>query len=186
MYFKHQTLHEITTILEEYKHETIAKIETWKQVKIKKTKLGEEFKNLGQALEWAKLGSYYPVEDTHHPYLTIRHNYKYGTDHLQAFYYVDELPEDKRDRKVIYKDGWSRPTSPMTAEELRQAIADHIKGLEEHLKDLDKQLAMAECMFTEYRKAIEEAEKHIEALDKTIRSKDIYPTSLYHLIKSVR
>jgi hypothetical protein len=188
MYWKHDTLKEIVSILEDYKDETIVKIKEWKSVEIKKKKNGEEYARIGQALVNASFGRYTPVEDGFHPYLTVtfKCGYKWMSDNMQAFFYVDELPEDQRERSVVYKDGWSRPTSPMTAEELRQAITNYIKGLEEHLTELEKQIAMAECMFTEYRKAIEEAEKHIEALDKTIRKKDIYPTSLYHLIKATR
>lgn len=185
MYYKYQTLEEVIKHLEEYKTETRAKIDAWKSVEIKKKKNGEEFARLSQALVNAKTGQYYPVEDATHPYLTVtfKHGYKWISDQLEAFYYMDTLTEEQRkDRYVIPHESWSRATSPMTADELRRHILWYIERLEEHEKSLEKQIECAPEMFKAYRSAIEKAEKDLETAVKQFGNHH----SLYYAIISTR
>lgn len=188
MYFKHRTVDEVIKELEEYRDSVKAKIDVWKTVEIKKKKNGEEFAKLSQAVVNAHFGKYTPVEDFTHPYLTvICRSGRWFEDSVQAFYYVDELSVEDRNREVTYnKNSWSRETSPMNAAELRKAITDYIDKLEKHKISLEKQIANAPVLFENYRKAIEKAEKELEAADKEIREKDIYPTSLYYCITATR
>lgn len=188
MYFKYNNVSEVIELLTNYKIETEAKIEAWKQVEIKKKKNGEEYAKIGQAMVNAKFGQYYPVEDAFHPYVTvcIWYGCRHTTDSVQAFYYVDELPVVERVRDVVWKDGWSRATSPLNAEELRTKISEYIEKLEKHKINLEKQIEAAPTMFNKYREAIEKATKELERSDLEIREKEIYPTSLYYAITSTK
>ena len=186
MYFKYNNVSEVIELLTSYKIETEAKIEAWKQVEIKKKKNGEEYAKIGQATVNAKFGQYYPVEDAFHPYITVcfKCGYKYMTDNVQAFYYVDELSVAERVRDVVWKDGWSRATSPLNAEELRTKISEYIEKLEKHKISLEKQIDAAPTMFNKFREAIEKATKELTQSDLEIREKEIYPTSLFYAITS--
>ena len=188
MYFKHNTIDEVIKLLESYRDEAQAKIEAWKTVEIKKKKNGEEYSKIGQATVNASFGKYTPVEDVFHPYLTImcKSCGRWIEDNVQAFYYVDELPVEERNRDVIYKESWSRATSPMTAEELRKTISEYIEKLEAHKNSLERQIANASVMFEKYRNAIANAEKELEEADKKLREKDWQTTSLYYAITSTR
>lgn len=189
MYFKYNTLDEVIKNLEDYRLDTIAKIEAWKQVIIKKKKNGEEFARLSQSLENAKTQYYYPTEDAFHPYLTVIYTDRCHTktDHLAIFYYVDDLsPEDCANRYLCPTPSYLRQTSPYTVDEIRGAIQTYIASLEVHKEYLEKQIEVAPILFEKYRKAIKQAEKELEDADKELRKADIYPTSLFYAITSTK
>ena len=186
MYFKYNNVSEVIELLTGYKKETEAKIEAWKQVEIKKKKSGEEYAKISQAMVNAKFGQYYPVEDCFHPYITVcfKCGYKYITDSVEAFYYVDELPVEKRVREVVWKNSCMRAVSPMSAEELRTKISEYIERLEKHKISLEKQIEAAPTMFNKFREAIKRANDELTQSDLELRKQDIYPTSLYYAITS--
>lgn len=188
MYWKYKNVDEIIKLLNGYKTEAETKLELWKAVEVRKKKDGSEFAKLSSAIVGARFGRYTPVEDAHHPYLTVCGRNSRGLwieDSVHMYYYVDEMPVAARNRDVIYGGGFLRKTSPFNADEVREAITKHIAYLEDYITRLDAEIENAPAMFTAFRTAVENAEKELEATDKPLRKGDLYPTSLYYAIVSI-
>lgn len=188
MYWKYKNVDEIIKLLNGYKSEAEAKLELWKVVEVRKKKDGSEFAKLSAAVDGARFGRYTPVEDAHHPYLTVCGRTACGRwieESVQMYYYVDELPAEKRNRDIIYGGGYLRETSPFNAEEVREAITKHIAYLEDYITRLEAEIENAPAMFTAFRTAVENAEKALGEADKPLRKGEKYPTFLYYAIMQV-
>lgn len=159
MNFKYQTAEEVVQHLRELREDAEARAAAWARVAVRKKKSGEEFAQLARAVDGAAFGKYSPVEDGGHPYLTI--SYKVGRvykfDQIPAYFYIDELPKDKRDRAIIYGGVLMRETSPMSAEELREAIAAEVTRARAEAERLKRQEERAEKAFAAYRSALDVA-----------------------------
>lgn len=159
MIFEYQTAEEVVRHLRELREDAEARAAAWARVAVRKKKSGEEFAQLARAVDGAEFGKYSPVEDGCHPYLTIFYKVgrEYKFDHIPAFFFIDELPEDKRDRAIIYGGVLMRDTSPMRAEELREAISAEVTRARAKAERLKRQEERAEKAFAAYRTAIDVA-----------------------------
>lgn len=189
MYYKYSTLDDVKKVLQGYINDYEARVKAWEAVTVDKKKNGEEFSQIGRAIKGAKIGVYYPVEESTFPYLTIYYENSAGlqSDHLAIYYYIDKLTEEQRSsRQIIYDNVILRNTSPMTTNEICIEIEKTITNYNDKIKNLKNQLKQAEKMFTKYRKAIEKAESELEKADKVLRGESFLPTSLYFAITATR
>lgn len=189
MYFTHNTAEEVKAKLTSYLNTTLATIEAWRNVTIERKKDGSEFAKLGQAIKGAKLSTAYPAHDAAHPalYVYFMSDGAHKEDYINAYFYCDEMPDKGASRETVYGGGILRKTSPMTAQELRQAILTYIAILEERAGTYKKQIAICEEAFTTYRNAIAEADKKLKELCNTAkRPNQIGETSLYYKISETR
>lgn len=188
MYFKYDNFDELKTELEKMIADYQACVRAWEAVTIEKNKNGEEMAQLGRALKNASFGGYYPVEDAGHPYISIYYQSNgYKSDHLEAFFYEDETPNDGNKRDRLPVESWRKKTYKMTADDIREAISEKIDRYNSYISSLKKQIEQGREIFDEYRAAIEEAEKRLTERDKQLREAgENYPTSLYLRIKETR
>ena len=181
MYFKYNTLDEVITELEKRRKEAEAKRNAWAMVRINKKKNGDEFARIGQAVDGAKVGGYYPVEDSTHPYLSIctrANGCGYVSDEMPIYWYLDEMPKDDP-RRAEYVPQFIRQTTPKTPDEIRAALTERVAMYTERVKSYDEQIKNAPEVFRAYRDAIAKANKELEtASGKT----GIYNTFLYYLV----
>lgn len=164
---------QITTYIENH----TAEAEAWSVAKVNTKKNGEDFATLARALENCKTGVYI-VGDAMHPYLTINYHTNLGgyqSDHLQAYHYLDELPETDA-RKANYKSQFMRQTAPMTTEELNKAIKEQAEQHREHTQKYKNQLELVEKAYNAY------STKCREALSELIEIAGS-STSLYYEVK---
>lgn len=131
MYFEHSTPAKVKHQLQQYLNETRAELAAWQSVTIERKKDGAEMAQLGRAIRGAKLSTTYPAHDATHPvlYVYFEANNEYRENYIRAYYYCDELPDKGASRKTVYNGGILRKTSPMTAQELREAIKKQIETL---------------------------------------------------------
>ena len=177
-----KSLEDIKKELNNYLEEHEAKAIAWANVKINKKKNGEDFARFSQALENGYVGKYTPVEDGLHPYITIytkTKSGKYVEDNIPIFYYLDELPNED-ERKKAYKTQLLRQTTPMTNDEIMNAIKNHINKHNNYIERLKNDLKNAEKAYNNYKKALEDAEKQ---LLKDTQHTTQNSSSLYYAIK---
>ena len=175
-------LEQIKRTLNNYLEEHEAEVEAWQQVKIEKKKNGEEFARLSQALKNGYIGKYYPVEDGLHPYITIytkTKSGKYVNDSMPIFYYLDELPNTD-ERKKDLRPQFVRQTTPMTNDEIMNAIKNHINKHNKSIEGLKRDLDNAEKAYNNYMQALQQAEQQLKADTQYDLDKH---SSLYYEIK---
>lgn len=116
------------------------RIKAWGKVVFKTKKDGTEFKTLSRNFENAEIGSYYPVEDYAHPYLTVfgyDKNNKHFSDNIPIHYdkYIHKyLPEENAEREERISK-WGTKTYILTVPEIQLAILKTI-GKYKDLKEL--------------------------------------------------
>ena len=185
MYFKYNTIEDVQRELKRRQEENAAFRDAWDAVKVNRKKDGAEFARIGQAVDGAKIGAYRYVEDAEHPYLTITAHVVSGgyiSDHLPAFYYLDELPETDP-RRAAYVCQFHRQTTPKTPEELRAAIRARVEMYTEKMNSYNEQIEKAPAVFKKYRDAITKATAELE----TASGKNgIFPTSLFYICSECR
>ena len=165
--------------LESYIKDYEKRLELWKAVSFKTKKDGTPFKKLSMAIDGAKFNCYYPVEDELHPYLTVDtyNNGVYTIDHLQAFWYLDELPEVDERRKD-YQHTFIRQTTPQTLDELKLSIERHIQKLERYITITKEEVELIDKLYDKY---LEVATNLKNELNKELYQTEY--TTLYYAIK---
>ena len=153
-----------------------ARLEVWNKFKLVYKKDGSHFSIFSKNFESAKIGGYSVIEDADHPYLTITYyttNNGYRTDHIQIFFYLDDLPETDERRKA-YIPQFMRQTVTMTYDEIVTTVKDYIENLKSQIKDYERQIDIAETTYNNYMNKVTEAKNE---LLKACGEKD----SLYYL-----
>ena len=163
MYFK-KSCEEVINGLRNDKAEMEACLSAWENVSVLRKKDGSEFAQLGKALDGAKLIKDGIVADADHPY--IRVNYRCGAKYLYdefwGFWYLDDLPKDDP-RRAAYVPQFVRQTTPMTADEIREAIRKRIEAKREPVAQMEQDISAAEAAYMSFREALHNAEKELKA-----------------------
>ncbi len=112
----------------------------WKSVAVKTKKNGEEFQNIANAVDGAKVSKNY-------------------CDEREVMVFCKNVPRNKMyiDDGInlsVYSNGIARERS---AEELRKAIAERIEAMEEHEREAAEALETIEEDYRDYVAAIEQA-----------------------------
>jgi hypothetical protein len=163
MYFK-KNCEEVINGLRADLAEAEACLSAWEKVSVLRKKDGSEYAQLGKALDGAKLIKDGLVADSDHPY--IRVNYKCGNKYLYdefwGFHYLDELP-DSDPRKAPYRRQFVRQTCPMTAEEVREAIAKRVEVRRQDVAERKADISAAESAYMAFRETMHKAEEELKA-----------------------
>lgn len=185
MYFKYDSFKEVKNELEKQLEDYRACVKAWEAVTLEKKKNGEEMASLGRALKNARVGAYYPVEDSAHPYITVVYQANgYKTDNIKIFFYSEDSPADGRERAKLGGGYGLRDTYAMTQDDIRESLRETIKDYTRRIVSLEKQISACEDIFNEYRSAISAVERRLKERDEQLREAgDIYPTPLYYRIK---
>ena len=148
--------------LEYNKQDTIARLEAWKKFKLVYKKDGSHFSVFSKNFECASVGKYSIIEDSEHPYLTIHYNVnaRYETEHIEIYFYLDELPETDERRKE-YKPQFVRQTVAMNFDEIENKVKSHIEFLENQIKSYDKQIEIAKSVYDTYMSKVTEAKNEL-------------------------
>ena len=167
MYFK-KNCEEIINGLRSDLAEEKACLSAWENVSVLRKKDGSEYANLSKALDGAKLIKDGIVADANHPY--IRVYYKSGSkclyDEFWGFWYLDELPKDDP-RRSAYVPQFVRQTTPMTAEEVREAIKRRIDIKRGVVEEREKDISAAEAAYMTFRETMHKAEQELKAAGST-------------------
>jgi len=147
-----------------------ARLSAWENVSVLRKKDGSEFAQMGKAISGAKLDK--QRIDAEHPYISLHYcaEHKYQSDLIQAFWYLDELPESDP-RRSAYRKQFVRQTCPMTADEVREAIAKRVSAVREYV---EQDISVAEEAYNAFREAMHNA-------DTVLRSAG--SSHLYYAIK---
>lgn len=158
MYFNN-SLNEVKNILHKELCEEKARLSAWESVVVKTKKNGEEYANLASAISGGTMRKDGLVADAQHPYIYVFYsdNGHYMSDNFGAFWYLDDLPVSDP-RRSAYKPQFVRQTTPMTAQELREAIAKRIETIRESVEQYEADISAADEVYNAYREAMHNAE----------------------------
>lgn len=186
MYYKN-TIDEMIDKLNAHKEHALRAAAAWEKVTIKKTKTGAEFKNLGAAVEGARVEfEQYSLCGARKIVVTFRGaRTMYDDDELRINGFIDELPATDP-RRANYKRDLIRQMYAFTADEIRTAIKDHIEWLKESAADYNKQIIIAAEAAKKYRDAIKAAETTLVETISTAGIKNADRSSIYYLCTSTR
>lgn len=165
---------EIIRGLEEKRDWYLAAAKAWDTVTIEKTKSGKEFSQLARALKNAKVSSVYSKET--HPKVTVYFKTdRYEHDEIDAFLYMDKLPEcdPRREKETAY--GIMRKTVKKTPEELRQSIQELAKKYKTYADEKQSEIEKASGI-------IDKFEEDFSAFIENIREMCGGKTSLYYAV----
>lgn len=188
MYFVNNTVEEVEAKIAARIRRAEALAQAWRAVTIEKKRDGKEFSQLGRALRGAKAGAYYPNEDWAHPYITVvtKAGAEYTQDEIPAYFYADEVSEEKRNTREYLAKGISyvRDTLRKTPDDLREAIKERAAYYEQEAENLCRQKEKAREIFNTYRTMIAEAEEFIEEADKQFKNKPYFSTLYYETTRT--
>ena len=179
-------LSDIIKTLKDEKEDTEKKLQAWQNFKIVTKKDGTPFAVLSKNFEGAAIGKYSVVEDSMHPYLTVNYQTEctgYHSNHIQIFYYLDELPESDERRKE-YKPQFIRQTVAKSFDEIREAVNNYMDELEKNIESYDVQLEKASTAYENYAKAIKEAKRQLK-IDCGLDENETYGNTLYYSVKEL-
>ena len=182
---KFYNLEDIKKHLEQLKAEHRAKVEAWQNVTIEKKKNGEEFAQLGKALKNARFSYPFYESDKMHPQIEIytRANNKSIQDTIEIYGTLKDAPEKEQDHETR-RNGWQYPIYIFTFDEIREAIASRIEWHKNKIEDFAEQEKRAKKAYTQYQKAIANAEKQLkENCGISGNGAPLYNNSLYYAIK---
>lgn len=164
MYFK--GIEEVKQRLLNDKATEEARLAAWEAVSIAKKKDGSEFSQVSRAVSGAKYDTKSCPADSDHPYLFVCFSvgYKYESEWLWAYNYLDELP-DSDPRKADYKRQFVRQTCPKTAEELREAVQTRIAQLKADIAETEDALAKLDDAYAQFCGAMRDAENNLKHFD---------------------
>ena len=136
-----------------------ARLSAWENVSVLRKKDGSEFAQIGKAISGAKLDKQSIPADAEHPYIFLHYcaEHKYQSDWIPAFWYLDELPESDP-RRSAYRKQFVRQTCPMTADEVREAIAKRVSAVREYVEQFEQDISVAEETYNAFREAMHNAE----------------------------
>ena len=189
MYYTHQTPEEVKNVLQRYLADAKSELTAWEGCTIERTKDGREMAQIGRAIKGGKLSTAYPAHDATHPVLYVywQNSNGYGNNYIHAYIYTDNLPDKGASRATVWDNGLIRPTSPKTAQELREAIAERIAQLKERIESYTKQVELCETAYKEYRAAVCAADAKLKEICAAAKYPDeIGETSLYYEITRTR
>ena len=149
---------EITRTAEHYHRAADA----WEAVKIKKTKAGKEFANLGAALVGCRRVNEYGFDRLR---VSFRGYDKiYDDDCIDIFGYTDTLAEDDPRREELgLRSGCIRVQYTLTPEEIRDRIAAVIANYRRQAAEHETLLSGAAGAIKRYREQVEAAEAQLRA-----------------------
>lgn len=153
---------EIIRELEEKKEWYLAAAKAWDAVTIEKTKSGKEFLQLARALKNAKVSDFY--DKSSHPRINIsfKTGYKYNTDDLQAYIFMDELPKNDPRREERTTINCLRRTVKKTPDELREDIKKKIESYKALAEKEQKQIDKAADIIDTFEKAFKDFKINLE------------------------
>ena len=129
----------------------------WEAVEVARKKDGKEFADIGRALRGCKRINEYGF-DRAIVYFSAARMYEHDT--VDLYGYCDELPNGDP-RKV--PNGILRTRYTLTAEELRARISAKIEQCQKYAEEYREMQKVAAKATKEFREAVEEAEKRLDA-----------------------
>ena len=157
-----------------------AAADAWDKVVIKRKKNGDDFADIGRAIEGARVYKSYNFDEKPqaHIYITTGRN---EDTTVELWGYCDELPKDDPRHDTPNNPTWSRAKYTLTAAELEKRIAARVSYYREYAAELERELLRADELFAEYRNAIKAAEdkladelQHYKRVDGDIHTSTLY------------
>lgn len=167
--------------LVKYYRDELAIAEAWKGAKVKKTKSGEEFAQLGRACEGCAIGKYYPVEEAGRPWLSVFYRDSLGryTQNQFAIHSDDMSRTDYRE----FSERWGHKYGIFNADACNEKIRETIEYHERSAAEYLEQIKAAPAAIAEGERLAEEVAKALRAIGGKEINGRIYPSSLQYLVR---